>query len=124
MRLLLIFVGLFFGTFYAAAQSSVPTNVPLNLDQIALQSVGDYQNHCLENLTVSQCSLIKVSGAEYTSESSWIGENISKLCLFHFISMESENCIEPAAHKQPPIFTRRLVALQPFSIKKPPRLTS
>ena len=124
MRLLLIFVGLFYVTFFSVAQGSVLTYAQPNIDQIISMSAVDCKNHSFKNLAVSQCSLIIFSATEDTDKSSLSGEDITKLCLVHAITLESSGCIEPAAQKQIPILTIRLVALQPFSIKKPPRMTS
>ncbi len=111
-------------TFFSVAQSAVPAYIQPYIDQAATLSADDCDNHSLKNLAVSQCSLTKVSGTQDTYKDSPAGEDLSMVCLFHAIAMESSAYIESATEKQIPILTRRLVALQPFSIKKPPRMTS
>jgi len=108
--------------FSSVAQSSVPAFVQPDVDQVVFLSADDCNSHSLKNLAVSQCSLINVSGTQDTYKGSPAGEEISIICLFHAITMESSACIESATQNQIPIMTRRLVALQPFSIKKPPRM--
>jgi len=124
MRLLLIFVGLFYVTSFSVAQGSVPSYVQPGVDRAVMLSEDDCRKHSLKNLAVSQCSLIDNSGFEDTGNNSRTGEEATVLCLFHAITMESASCMEPATQKQTPILTRRLVALHLFNIKKPPRLTS
>jgi len=124
MRLLLIYVGLFYVALTTVAQSSVPTYVQSNIGQIVALGAEDCNNHSLKNLAVSQCNLIEASGTQNTNKDSSAGEEITIVCLFHAIAMEAPTCIESATQKQIPIMTRRLVALQAFSIKKPPRVTS
>jgi len=113
---------------FSVAQSSVPAFVQPDMQpdmgQIVSVSAGDCKKHSLKNLAVSQCSLAAASGIDNTSKASRAGEESTKLCLVHAITMESATSIEPVAEKQIPRLTRRLVALQPFSIKKPPRLIS
>ncbi len=124
MRLLLIFVGLFYVALFSVAQSAVPAYIQPYIDQAASVSAGGCNDHSLKNLAASKCHLSKISGTQETYKDSPAGEDLSMVCLFHAITMESSACIESATEKQIPIMTRRLVALQPFSIKKPPRMTS
>ena len=124
MRLLLIFVGLFYVAFSSVAQSSVPAFIQPDIGQMVALSSDDCNNHALKNLAVSQCSLDMITEIDDTNKTSRNGEEITKLCMFHAIALEASACIELTTQKQISILTRRLVALQPFSIKKPPRMTS
>jgi len=123
MRLLLIFVGVFYVTFSSVAQSAVPGFVQSNIEQAVVLSIDDNNHYSLENPTASRHRVILITEIDNTKNTSRNGEEISYICMFHAIALETSICIEPATQKQIPILTRRLVALQPFSIKKPPRMT-
>ena len=111
-------------TFSSVAQSSVPAFIQPDTGQVAALSADDCNNHSLKNLAVSQCSLNEASGTQDTKKDSQAGDEITIICLFHALDLELSVCIESTTQKQIPIMTRRLVALQPFSIKKPPRMAS
>ncbi len=108
--------------FSSVAQSSVPAFIQPYTIQVADLSADDCNNHSLKNLAVSQCNLNKASDTKDTKKGSQVREEFTVVCLFHALDQELPVCIESTTQKQVPIMTRRLVALQPFSIKKPPRM--
>ncbi len=110
--------------FSSVAQSSVPAFIQPDTGRVAALSADDCNNHSLKNLAVSQCDLDKASDTQDTKKGSKAGEEFTVICLFHALDLELSICIESTTLKQIPIMTRRLVAMQPFSIKKPPRMTS
>jgi len=117
VRFLAVFITILYVTLNSVALGFLPAYGQPTLDQISSPGRGGCENTSATARVISPCDIGKHSGFE---------KELSKHCLFHIYLREPAvvNCMALADHKRASFLTRRLVSLQSFGIKKPPRLIS
>jgi len=123
IKFLAVFLPVFYVALNSAAFGAMPNYLQSEVNQYTSPDQGTCKALSAENIAAASCEILSNSGSEEDT-SPRVGEENSKRCVFHIISLVSNNCVVSSTRKRTPILTRRLVPLKPFSIEKPPRLFS
>ncbi len=125
IKFLVLFLPVFYVALNSAAFGAATNYNQTEVTQISSLSLGTCQVRSAENYATAAatCEIVENFWPEEDT-SPRVGEENSKRCVFHIISLVSTSCVALNTQKRTPILTRRLVPLKPFSIEKPPRLVS
>jgi hypothetical protein len=123
IKFLAVFLPIFYVALNSAALGAVPNYIQIDINQMSTLNQGACKVLSAENIAATSCEIVKNTWPEEDT-SPRVGEENSKPCVFHIISLGSTSCVVSSTQKRTPILTRRLVPLKPFSIEKPPRSIS